>query len=199
MPNWTNNNIVITGEGDDLEKFMLKITDIEPTDGQPAYHLTNCMPRPKIFKNVHQGARTFDDVRVDVWFEDEEGARPMLDITKQQLVDKYGTYQPVDWEYKNWGTKWGDCQTELLFIDDNKIVMTFDSAWGEPFKLLNEIGKKYNLKITNSALHEFEEEPVQSKYPLSDEETKELYAEHDMIFDRVSNLVIDPTEQTSAN
>ena len=197
MPNWTNNNIIITGKGDDLEKFMLTIT--EENQGEPVYQLTNCMPRPKIFKNVHQGARTFDDVRADVWFEDEEGARPMLDITKQELIDKYGTYQPVDWEYKNWGTKWGDCQTELLFIDDNKIVMTFDSAWGEPFRLLNEIGKKYNLKITNSALHEFEEEPVQSKYPLSDEETKELYAEHDMMFDRVSNLVIDPTEQTSAN
>ena len=199
MPNWTNNNIVITGKGDDLEKFMLKITDIEPTDGEIAYHLTNCMPRPKIFKTIHQGARTFDDVRCDVWFEDDDGARPMLDIPKQELVDKYGTYKPVDWEYKNWGTKWGDCQTELLFMDENKIVMTFDSAWGEPFKLLNDIARKYNLKISNSALHEFEREPVQSKYPLSEEETKQIYAEHAMMFDRVANLVIDPTEETSAN
>ena len=188
MPNWTNNNIVITGEGDDLEKFMLKITDIEPTDGEPAYHLTNCMPRPKIFKTIHQGARTFDDVRCDVWFEDEDGPRPMLDITKQELIDKYGTYKPVDWEYKNWGTKWGDCATELLFVDDSKIVMTFDSAWGEPFRLLNEIARKYNLKITNSALHEFEEEPVHSIYPLSDEETQKLYAEHAMVFDNLDKL-----------
>ena len=197
MPNWTNNNIVITGEGDDLEKFMLKITDIEPTDGQPAYHLTNCMPRPKIFKNVHQGARTFDDVRVDVWFEDEDGARPMLDLTKEELIEKYGTYQPVDWEYKNWGTKWGDCQTELLFQGENKIVMTFDSAWGEPFRLLNEIARKYNLKITNSALHEFEEEPEQSIYPLSDKETKEIYDEHDKMFSLLQKKVMKITENTN--
>lgn len=199
MPNWTNNNIVITGEGDDLEKFMLKITDIEPTDGEPAYHLTNCMPRPKIFKTIHQGARTFDDVRCDVWFEDEEGARPMLDITKQELVDKYGTYKPVDWEYKNWGTKWGDCQTELLFIDENKIVMTFDSAWGEPFRLLNDIARKYNLKISNSALHEFEEEPVQSKYPLSEEETHNLYAEHAKVFDNLDKITENITITKDAN
>ena len=84
-------------------------------------------------------------------------------------------------------------------MDENKIVMTFDSAWGEPFKLLNDIARKYNLKISNSALHEFEREPVQSKYPLSEEETKQIYTEHAMMFDRVANLVIDPTEETSAN
>ena len=186
MPNWTNNNIIITGKGDDLEKFMLTIT--KELQGEPIYQLTDCVPRPKIFKTIHQGARTFDDVRCDVWFEDEDGPRPMLDITKQELIDKYGTYKPVDWEYKNWGTKWGDCATELLFVDDSKIVMTFDSAWGEPFRLLNEIARKYNLKITNSALHEFEEEPVHSIYPLSDEETQKLYAEHAMVFDNLDKL-----------
>ena len=35
-----------------------------------------------------------------------------------------------DWANKNWGTKWGDCQTQVSALLDTHIDITFATAWG---------------------------------------------------------------------
>ena len=187
MPNWTDNTLVITGTGENLNKLLKKITTDDSNPSDILYNFTNCFPKPEVFEKIHQGSRNFDGVRVSAWFEDDEGARPIMDITKQELIEKYGTYQPVDWEYINWGTKWGDCDTELLsmeIVEDDpyafgKLVFAFSSAWGEPFRLLNDIAKKYNIEICNTVIHEFETTKLNSNYPWTDEDTKKIYKQYE--------------------
>tara|TARA_B100000287_G_scaffold56132_1_gene49331 strand:- start:9221 stop:9844 length:624 start_codon:yes stop_codon:yes gene_type:complete len=207
MPNWTDNVIVITGSGENLDKLLKKVITDDSNPNEIQYNLTNCFPKPEIFKTIHQGARTFDGVTVDAWFEDDEGARPMLDIVKEDIIKEHGTYKPVDWEYTNWGTKWGDCDTKLISekivehdqYADGQLVFTFDSAWGEPFRLLNDIARKYDVKISNSLMYEFEEQRETSNYPWSDEETKAMYDKFEQDRDAMLKMVKDMFKEKENN
>ena len=153
MPNWTYNTVEITGSVENVQNFLdlVKVTDDK---GVSWYDFTQCNPIPDDLRNIHQGGATIDGVRYDAWYEDEDGKRPMMDMVKDRLVKDYGTYQPIDWQYLNWGTKWGDCDTTLISDtitkDSREVVFQFDSAWGEPFRLLNDIAIKFNLTIVNS-------------------------------------------------
>lgn len=180
MPNWTNNVIEIRGTVDDVNKLMTDITISDVTNDEERYELVKIKPIPDELKNIREGRRTIDDVSCEAWYEDEDGTvRPMMDITKQELVDKYGTYKSIDWQYRNWGTKWGDCDTQVLedniHDDIREIKLMFDSAWGEPFMLLNDIARKYNVNIINTHLTEFEYDSEQTNYPWTDDETTEVY------------------------
>lgn len=183
MPNWTQNNVTITGTYEDIRTFIKTITNTDK-DGENFFDFTLCKPMPKEFDNLHQGSRTIDDVRYDAWYEDEDGVRPMLDMVKDKLKQEHGTYQPIDWQYNNWGTKWGDCRTELLEdIKDNgngkrEVSFHFESAWGEPFMLLNDIAIKFNLEIENAWDIELGNGEGVSNYPWTPEDTELIYNEH---------------------
>ena len=170
MPNWTDNQATIIGKTADVEKLIADITNEDGT-----YALTNVYPTPTELENIHQGSRNFDGVRHDAWYEDEDGVRPLLDMFKLELVEKYGTYKSIDWQYNNWGTKWGDCQTTIKW-DGEVLYVGFESAWGEPFLLLQEIATKYNVNINNKWDIEFGQDSGQTIYPFSNGE--EVKADH---------------------
>ena len=185
MPNWTYNSVEITGSVQDVQEFLdtVKVTDDE---GKDYFDFTQVNPIPEELQAIHSGAITIDDVRVNAWYEDEDGRRPVMDMIKKELTEKFGTYEPLDWQYNNWGTKWGDCQTELVDDTINKsgreLHFRFESAWGEPFRLLNDIAIKFNLEITNVWDIEMDQGSGESKYPWTPEDTERIYAEfeHDM-------------------
>tara|TARA_B100000902_G_C27291545_1_gene907431 strand:- start:1596 stop:2204 length:609 start_codon:yes stop_codon:yes gene_type:complete len=192
MPNWTYNTAVITGAETDVKALINKIESDYFTEDEGQFtlvELTNCMPMPSVFEGLTQGARTIDGVRYNVWYEDPDGPRPLMDIVKEDIIKEHGTYEPVDWQYRNWGTKWGDCDTKILDTeyknDRGKLTIKFDSAWGEPFLLLNHIAREYDLHITNSWTIELDNGSGMSDYPWSDEDTKEAIestaAMHDTI------------------
>ena len=197
MPNWTQNTVTLTGNEVDVKAFMKTITnDITMDEDEvTVYELTECLPMPKVFETIRQGARTFDDVRVDAWFEDDEGERPMLDITKQELTDKHGTYEPIDWQYRNWGTKWGDCDTRIIDEtydnDRGKVILSFDSAWGEPFLLLNHIARKYDLTMTNVWDIELGNGNGTTEYPWDDKETQEAIDKTNEMHDQLKGVIAD--------
>lgn len=196
MPNWTDNKVVIRGTAENVKRFMDDITTLEANpDDTPdeVYDLTSVNPVPDIYKNMHSGARDIDGVKCTEWFEDDEGVRPLLDITRQEIIDKYGYANGIDWQYGNWGTKWGDCDTEVqsqTYTDTHGTVdMTFGSAWSPPFMLLNDIAIKYDLEITNKYIIEFEDEGHIDRYPLSLKETDELYNLHRKGLENVKKAV----------
>ena len=102
-------------------------------------------------------------------------------MTKDELTEKYGTYQPIDWQYNNWGTKWGDCETKLIDDvinkDGRELHFTFDSAWGEPFRLLNDIAIKFNVEVKNTWDIEMGQGQGVSEYPWTPEDTERIYSE----------------------
>ena len=181
MPNWTYNSVEVTGSVQDVQEFLdtVKATDSE---GNDYFDFTQVNPIPSELQDVHTGAITIDEVRVDAWYEDDDNTRrPLLDITKDELTEKYGTYQPIDWQYNNWGTKWGDCETKLIDDvinkDGRELHFTFDSAWGEPFRLLNDIAIKFNVEVKNTWDIEMGQGQGVSEYPWTPEDTERIYSE----------------------
>lgn len=182
MPNWTYNTVEMKGSVEDIQNFidLVKVTDNE---GKDYYDFTQCNPIPDELHDVHEGSNTIDGVRCDAWYDDDDGLRPMMDMIKDELKEKYGTYKPIDWQYNNWGTKWGDCETGLMSDTITKngreCSFYFESAWGEPFRLLNDIAFKFNLEITNDWCIEMDQGEGQSSYPWTPEDTERIYNEHE--------------------
>lgn len=178
MPNWTYNNTQIKGNKVDVANFLNIITN-KDDKGETYYDFTECNPMPVELTNLHQGSRNIDGVTVDAWYEDGDDVRPMMDMVKDRLLKEYKTYKPIDWQYNNWGTKWGDCQTELLSdetVDDIRTLeFYFESAWGEPFRLLNDIAIKFNLEIENKWDIELGNGDGISNYPWTPEDTERVY------------------------
>lgn len=170
MPNWCRNNVSIQGKSEDVAKFMDTITKWNEDEGVQYYDFTAINPLPIEMEELHQGSREIDGVRCDAWYEDIDGVRPLLDITKQELIDKYGVYAPIDWQYDYWGTKWGDLNTQLQSDtttgEYRKVRFWFESAWGQPYMLLNDICTKFNLTIRNDYDVEGDYESQTDTYPI---------------------------------
>lgn len=98
----------------------------------------------------------------------------------------------VNWQYDNWGTKWGDCETELS--DENytvptmsSISMHFQTPWGPAIGLLKEVSRLHpNVTIDNEY-----EEPGMNFFGIARYKGGELIIEehHEYEFDKgVINL-----------
>ena len=189
MPNWTYNSCEITGNVDDVKAFMDTITEYNKEN--VIYNFTNCMPIPDEYNNMHEGAMTIDEVREDVWYSDEDGVRPVLDMVKDRLKKKYGTYKPIEWQYRHWGTKWGDCDTELIsdVITKNKreLHFRFESAWSEPFFLLNHIANMFNLTIVNTWDIELDSDGT-TNYPWDDNYLNESIEATNQMFETLNDI-----------
>ena len=173
MPNWVDNQLDITGNIEDVAKFLEDITILEanPNDTPDVlYDFTKVIPVPDVFKGMHSGARTIDGVKCKQWFEDEEGARPLLDMHALEITEEHGTCDPIEWQYMHWGTKWGDCDTELIsdVTTGNKreLSFSFGSAWGEPWILLQKIAEKYNFVMKNAWSIEMNQGSDTTNYPI---------------------------------
>ena len=179
MPNWTNNICEISGSVDNVKKFLDVITVYNTDNSEVYYDLTKCNPLPKIFHNMKSGSRTIDDIRYSNWFEDKDGVRPLLEVNALEITKEYGCSDPLDWQYRNWGIKWGDSETKLTsdIVSDNtrEITLVFESPWNEPWMLLNDIALKYDLTITNTWEIEMMDRGT-SSYPIdSHEDVYEQY------------------------
>ena len=172
MPNWTDNHLKIQGNEEDIARLL------DDTKLREEIYLTLAKPMPAVFKDIHEGFCTIDGEKVDVWrggtMSDELGPRgedavAVKDDEKSEMLKLYGTYKRSDWQYINWGTKWGDSETKVVYEDDGYIEIKFNSPWSEPYVLLDYIAREYNLSIKNRAIDEFDfegENIVKTEFPL---------------------------------
>ena len=169
MPNICYNTTTMHGRVEDIENLLQDIVDIE--DDNVLYNLTLAFPIPEAIEKISSGAITIDGERHSEWTYDDEGNYVALtDEYKKELINKYGVLNAIDWQYANWGTKWGDMDTTLS-VDETHgktrtVIFNFNSAWGQPWALLNDIANKYRLSIKNEWQVEFEYDMETSEYPM---------------------------------
>ena len=169
MPNICYNTASMHGRVEDVESLLQDIVDID--NDNLAYSLALAYPIPDEINKISSGMVTIDGVQHQQWLYDEEGEQvPLTDEYKEELLNKYGVLNSLDWQYANWGTKWGDMETSLTQDETHgetrTIIFNFRSAWGQPWALLNEIANKYHLNIKNEWQVEFEYELETTIYPM---------------------------------
>lgn len=130
MPNWCNNNLVITGDKTERDKFVqqAQVPTEQLEKKRQAYDILGQLyPTPQELVEVGSGFSNDPDVQA-------ERERKQL-----ENISKYGEKDWYDWNIANWGTKWGDCETFLDTNEEDMTVFSFQSAWSPPVEGLTHI------------------------------------------------------------
>ena len=130
MPNWCTNQLIVCGPVTWIDLFHEKITV-----GGGYEIMNNLYPCPEDLTGYPSRHGTIPD-------SDPDKERKLANVEKYDAVDWY------DWCIKNWGTKWGDCDTEYVASHDGddgmKISMyRFETAWSPPQEGLVHIAKSF--------------------------------------------------------
>lgn len=142
MSNWCDCDLVVTGNEVDMTAFRNMAVEQSPVDGKSPDILSaeSFIPYPAEYRKK--------DERCTEWW-------------KKNTVDgrRYGTYKPgvnpmdapnddfnsggYDWCRKNWGTKWGICDPEVIEEASEGVVYKFACAWSPCIPVIEAMGKKF--------------------------------------------------------
>ena len=114
MPNWVSTRLTVKGSEEEVKRFANGIKDSQI--------LESYIPCPTELRDTVSG-----------WVGEEKA-----DEHRQQMesnTTKYGFKDWYDWQYDIWGTKWGDCDTDinnpLGFSDGSwEVPIQYKTAWG---------------------------------------------------------------------
>lgn len=104
MPNLCSNHLTITGPEADVKAFADAVEGAESI-------CDALLPMPEELKGTSTNRNDPD-----------EGLDP--------LRAKYGAADWYEWAQKNWGTKWGDYDTDLAGRQDGLVQYVYTTAWG---------------------------------------------------------------------
>ena len=114
MPNWCDNNLTVTGDAESLQQFVTAITNAD----ESITILKNLVPFPTELEGEDIIGK--DGVSVGQAFTDEG----------------------YSWTARNWGTKWGDCETEIT-VNDDYLVLIYQTAWSPALEGLEQISRLF--------------------------------------------------------
>ena len=150
MPNWCQNELIITGDKKEITRFKKKAKG-KDTD----LSLENFVPTPKELVNLRTPPLIVSEKEYEKKYQEalEESKRLKnkgidhlaLPITKKmskELLKKYGSLNWYDWRVANWGTKW-DVNAKLRIDDETYLAYSFDSAWSPPIAWLEKVVKQF--------------------------------------------------------
>lgn len=120
MPNWCLNTVRLTNPDPNLI-----------TRAQKAFEagefLNEFVPMPKDLKETMAGREMDPD------------ARRELEIQEAYNVKNYGYKNWWDFAVNEWGTKWDVGQDHCQRVNDNTLVLSFESAWAPPVPFYDKL------------------------------------------------------------
>lgn len=114
MPNWVSTTLTVRGSEEEIKRFKDGIKDSKI--------LESYVPCPTELHETVAGSVGTDKA--------EEHRKQ-----QESNIAKYGHKDWYDWSYDNWGTKWGDCDTDISepmeFSDGSwEVQARYMTAWG---------------------------------------------------------------------
>ena len=139
MPNYCNNNIVITGPNSVIDKIE-KIANGDKGDLLQYFY-----PMPKELNDTVAGP---------------EPKTKKEKLEKRRLQVEYGASNWYDWRVENWGTKWDimefyNINRKEIGEDESEISLGFDTAWAPALGAY----EKFIDKNSNCSLKAYYYEP----------------------------------------
>ena len=172
MPNWCENKLVITGPAEEITAFQDLIIEGTRTNDygkeELDYQLCNkALPMPAILEGTRHPHLETREVPSDYakWLADENNEtwtqeyydervsswETSYDKT-QQALEEIGIGDWYTWQNKNWGTKWGDCDTRLIARTETSLYFEYETAWGPlSHDFFVSVSKRFpNLEFVNT-------------------------------------------------
>lgn len=162
MPNWCNNTLSVTGSPDDLRKFVEAAKghghdyygplnpkrSSDDKDKEEVDDSVFCSLMMELMMRDDGPPSPADKSISPLCFHSlypvpkEVMLSPYDPNAFQRAKEKYSDFYqkyptPIsgyDWEYKNWGVKWGACDATIYDenLDSGEVYFEYDSAWGHP-------------------------------------------------------------------
>ena len=114
MPNWCDNNLTVTGDAEAIKRFVADITN----EDESIEILKNLVPFPMELEGKEI---TYKDGNV---------------------FGRAFTDEGYSWCLRNWGTKWGDCETEIT-VNDDYLVLRYQTAWSPALAGIERISRLF--------------------------------------------------------
>jgi hypothetical protein len=155
MPNHCANTLTIFGPKADLRKFIdgiVKIDDGDVNDyvSPPVKILDSYYPIPQELKDVstahcsaepepHWAVMLADGSLTQERYDELVANNAENYRKRQENIARFGYADWYEWANTNWGTKWGDYDGVVRFVDDDEVKIIFTSAWGPPVEGLRHV------------------------------------------------------------
>lgn len=151
MPNHCFNQLEIYWWDEEDSPNARKIYEAISTrnDEEELYiDFNNIIPMPDILRNTGSGARTLkdehgNDYAVRTWINDADGTARLPTPAETQELHRIGYNNWYDWSCEHWGTKWNAYNQKLTDLDDERLIITFDTAWGPPEPVIEALKEKF--------------------------------------------------------
>lgn len=160
MANYAMNELeIIVPHPDDLQEIIRKMKSACNEEDGEVLSFQSTFPMPEILEGTVSPPMSLDKVLQIIEkhtgekmsiedFEDKFASHPVRDDIEEyrhnQLAFKEtGYFDWYDWQYQNWGVKWGACDTVLHEVDSVTCLYTFSTPWGSPKGWLDHLSKNY--------------------------------------------------------
>ena len=144
MPNWCQNEVNISGPLEDVRAFL---TAVGYAKGSEVFSFDGILPKPKELTGIMTGVTTIDGIQYETWREVDGVSIPLLDKELEDIYNRCGATDNIEWCCKYWGTKWDAQYVEYLdvHLDDPTahVLVHFDTAWGPPQELYDYCCEKF--------------------------------------------------------
>lgn len=128
MPNWCSTTMTVKGDPQELKQFL---DGIAKTDEGIYKILDTYYPCPQELKDTVAGFGGTEEQQL------ERGLQQAENVANHGFTDWYS------WCNENWGTKWGDCNTELTCYTEKDAIFQLESAWSPITTGLEEVSKQF--------------------------------------------------------
>ena len=113
MPNWVSTTLSVKGSKEEVQRFIDGVTHSKI--------LQSYVPCPEELQNTVAGYLGGDK---------EEEHRKQ----QESNIAKYGHKDWYDWAYDEWGSKWGDCDTDIQPVSEDsfgvwEVLIQYQTAW----------------------------------------------------------------------
>ena len=160
MPNWVQNNLIITGNPASIAAL---IEQVKSKDSD--FDFEKITPMPKTL-HIESGSDTDKGINIytkylkflsdskkeptkelEDWFaEEHETSKRAFELGKiaYENVKKYGCKTWYEWSCRYWGTKWNACEARVEYTDgSDHVLIYFQTAWSTPEPVIYDLSTQY--------------------------------------------------------
>ena len=130
MPNWCENRVRLSDNGDNSEQFdkLVKLLDLPPDPFNAIF------PRPD-FPNIPNDKGELP-IKEEIKNDKGEVVAETYNFPDGKNDDRW-----YNWCVDNWGTKWDMCDKFTAEIDEGWAEFGFNTAWSPPYGIFDKIVK----------------------------------------------------------
>lgn len=152
MPNWVDTTLDISGSEAEVRRFVEGIKDKEIIKSYLPVPAELEITSTFAFDSTDIPPRWQEWVADGTWTQEQYDERVaennQLREAQKANIAKYGHKDWYEWQYAEWGTKWGDCHTDIQEViakgdGTASVFITFDTPWGPAEVAWGKISKMF--------------------------------------------------------